>query len=183
MSDVIDQQKVTNRLISMYDWILQASAKGVLLLPEGALPEDTSLDDIADEWSRFDGVIVFRPQAGQPVPQQISSKAADIGITELLNIQMKMMEDISGVNGALQGKLDSGSMSGTLYSQQTRNSLSALADLMLSFDDFIREATAKDAVNIGQYYDAHRIARIAGDTAPLVADARFDSSQYDFGIN
>lgn len=183
VSDVIDQQKVTNRLISMYDWILQASAKGVLLLPEGALPEDTSLDDIADEWSRFDGVIVFRPQAGQPVPQQISSKAADIGITELLNIQMKMMEDISGVNGALQGKLDSGSMSGTLYSQQTRNSLSALADLMLSFDDFIREATAKDAVNIGQYYDAHRIARIAGDTAPLVADARFDSSQYDFGIN
>lgn len=180
VSDIIDQQKVTNRLISMYDWILQASAKGVLLLPEGALPEGVSLDDIADEWSRFDGVIVFRPHAGHPLPQQISSKATDIGITELLNIQMKMMEDISGVNGALQGKLDSGAMSGTLYSQQTRNSLSALSDLLLCFDDFIKEATAKDAVNIGQFYAPERISRIAGDSCGMLPDARFDSSRFDF---
>ena len=39
VSDIIDQQKVTNRLISMYDWILRASAKGVLLFPEESLPQ------------------------------------------------------------------------------------------------------------------------------------------------
>ena len=151
VSDIIDQQKVTNRLISMYDWILRASAKGVLLFPEESLPQGVGIDDIADEWSRFNGVILFHPRPGIPLPQQVSSKCTDIGITDLLNIQMKMMEDISGVNGALQGKLDSNSMSGTLYDQQTRNSLTALADIMGCFGDFVTEATRKDEDNLRQY--------------------------------
>lgn len=96
------------------------------------------------------------------MPQQISSNCTDIGITELLNIQMKMMEDISGVNGALQGKLESNSMSGTLYDQQTRNSLTALADLMMCFEDFINQCTAVDASNIMQFYSRDRIDKIAG---------------------
>ena len=180
VADIIDQQKLTNRLITMYDWILRASAKGVLLFPEGALPTGISLDDIADEWSRFNGVIRYKPRPGEPMPQQISSKAVDIGITELLNIQLKMMEDISGVNGALQGKLDSNSMSGTLYNQQTKNSLSALADLMQSFDDFIRDATEKDASNIAQFYSPERIREIAGADAALPEGRYFSADLRDF---
>lgn len=151
VSDIIDQQKLTNRLITMYDWILRASAKGVLLFPEGSFPEGVDINDVAEEWSRFNGVIVYKPRVGVPLPQQVSSRSADIGITELLEIQMKMMEDISGVNGALQGKLESNSMSGTLYDQQTRNSLTALADLLKTFDDFIAEATRMDVSNLLQY--------------------------------
>ncbi len=157
VSDIIDQQKFTNRLISMYDWILRASAKGVLLFPEGALPEGADMRDIADEWSRFNGVIVFRPKPGVPLPQQVSSNATNIGITELLDIQLRMMEDISGVNGALQGKLENGSMSGTLYNQQTQNSLTALADLLKSFDSFILDAAAIDSSNIMQFYPEQKI--------------------------
>lgn len=171
VSDIIDQQKFTNRLISMYDWILRASAKGVLLFPEEALPDGIDIADIAREWSRFNGVIIFSPKPGTPLPQQVSSKCSDIGITELLNLQMKMMEDISGVNGALQGKLDNASMSGTLYSQQTRNSMIALADLLRSYADFIIEGTKADASNIRQYYTPRRIAAIAGITGIPSADA------------
>lgn len=167
VSDIIDQQKFTNRLISMYDWILRASAKGVLLFPEEALPDGIDIADIAREWSRFNGVIIFSPKPGTPLPQQVSSKCSDIGITELLNIQMKMMEDISGVNGALQGKLDNASMSGTLYSQQTRNSMIALADLLRSYADFIIEGTRADASNIRQFYTPRRIAAITGTTSPV----------------
>lgn len=151
VSDIIDQQKFTNRLISMYDWILRASAKGVLLFPEGSLPEGVDINDIADEWGRFNGVIVYRPRTGVPLPQQVSSKSTDVGITELLEIQMNMMEDISGVNGALQGKLESSSMSGTLYNQQTRNSLTALVDLLKCFNDFVAEATRMDISNLRQF--------------------------------
>ncbi len=160
VSDIIDQQKFTNRLISMYDWILRASAKGVLLFPEGALPEGADINDIAEEWSRFNGVIMFRPKAGMPLPQQVSSNCTNIGITELLDIQMKMMEDISGVNGALQGRLDNTTMSGTLYNQQTQNSMTALADLLKSFDCFIADATAMDVSNIRQYYSQEKVRRI-----------------------
>ena len=184
VADIIDQQKFTNRLISMYDWILRASAKGVLLFPEGSMPEGVDINDIADEWSRFNGVIVFRPRAGVPLPQQVSSKAADIGITELLNIQMKMMEDISGVNGALQGKLENGSMSGTLYNQQTRNSLTALTDLMRCFEDFVSVATTMDAGNIRQFYTPARIEAIlgAGTGTMLSASRDFFHTPFDFSV-
>lgn len=172
VSDIIDQQKFTNRLISMYDWILRASAKGVLLFPEGSLPDGADINDIAEEWSRFNGIILYRPKAGVPLPQQVSSTQGNSGITDLLNIQMKMMEDISGVNGALQGKLENGSVSGTLYSQQTENSMTALADLLRSFDSFIRDATAKDASNIRQFYGKEKIRSIAGKVPGTVTDFR-----------
>lgn len=186
VSDIIDQQKLTNRLISMYDWILRSSAKGVLLFPEGALPDGVSIDDVAEEWSRFNGVIVYRPRPGVALPQQVSGKATDIGITELLEIQMKMMENISGVNGALQGKLDSNSMSGTLYNQQTRNSMSALADLLRSFDDFMLRAAEMDASNIRQFYTPARIEAITGLrpglATNLYSSRNFFSTPYDFSL-
>lgn len=144
VADIIDQQRYTNRLITLHDWIMRASAKGALLFPEDALPSGVNIDDVAAQWSRFNGVIVFTPKPGQPLPQQVSSNATNIGITDLLSIQLKMMEDVSGVNGALQGKIDSATMSGNLYSQQTRNSLTSLCDILDSFTSFISAALAKE---------------------------------------
>lgn len=182
VADIIDQQKFTNRLISMYDWILRSSAKGVLLFPEEALPDGVDISDIAEEWSRFNGVIVYRPRVGTPLPQQIHSNAANNGIADLLNIQLKLIEDISGVNSALQGKLDNTSMSGTLFDQQTRNSLTALTDLLKSYNDFIMEAAAKDASNIRQFYSPSRIAAIIGENNPLVEKENFFGSGFDFSF-
>lgn len=150
VSDLIDQQRYVNRLVTLYDWVMRASAKGVLLFPEGALPDDVDIDEISSEWSRFNGVILFKPKPGMPMPQQISGNAANIGITELLQVQLKMMEDVSGVNGALQGKLESGAVSGTLYNQQTRHALTGLLDILQSFGAFIRDGAKKDLSFIGK---------------------------------
>lgn len=149
VSDVIDQQRHTNRLITLYDWVIRSSAKGVLLFPESALPEDVEIDDISDEWSRFNGVILFRPKAGMPLPQQVSGNASQAGITELLNIQLKMFEDVSGVNGALEGKLTNNNVSGTLYNQQTRQAMTALLDILESYDTFVREGAELDKRLLG----------------------------------
>lgn len=137
VGDLIDQQRYTNRLITLYDWVIRSSAKGVLLFPDDALPEGFDLQTVADEWSRHNGVIVYTPRPGSPLPQQVSGNARMAGVGELLEIQMKMLEDVSGVNGALQGKLDSNTTSGTLYDRQTRNALTALRDLLDTFDSFI----------------------------------------------
>ncbi|MDE6234363.1 MAG: hypothetical protein K2M56_01265 [Muribaculaceae bacterium] len=149
VADVIDQQRHTNRLITLYDWVIRSSAKGVLLFPESALPDDVEIDDISDEWSRFNGVILFRPKAGMPLPQQVSGGASQAGITDLLNIQLKMLEDVSGVNGALEGKINSGSVSGTLYNQQTRQAMTALLDILESYNAFILEGARLDLRIIG----------------------------------
>lgn len=145
--DLIDQQRYVNRLITLYDWIMRASAKGVLLFPEGSLPDGVDVDDISDEWSRFNGVIIYRPKPGMPVPQQVSSNATNIGITELLNIQLTMMEDISGINGAIQGKLESTGVSGTLYDRQTRQALTGLLDILRSYQSFVVTAMRWEIYN------------------------------------
>jgi len=167
VSDVIDQQRYVNRLITMYDFIMRASAKGVLLFPEECRPAHMSMEDIAEEWSRFDGVIAFKAKPGVPLPQQIASNSTNIGISELLNLQLKFFEDISGVNGALQGKPGYSSTSGTLYAQQTANATTSLLDLLDTYSEFIRDAAYKDMHNILQYYDNKMVQQIAGDGASI----------------
>lgn len=169
VSNVIDQQRYVNRLITMYDWIMRASAKGVLLFPEECLPKGMSIEDVTDEWARFNGVIMIRqPKSGTALPQQIANNCTQIGISELLNMQLKLFEDISAVNGALQGKPGFSGMSASLYNQQTQNATTSLLDILDTFSAFIREGAMKDVKNIQQFYDTPRVFNIAGKNADII---------------
>lgn len=161
VSDFLDQQRYTNRLITLYDWIMRASSKGVLLVPEEAIGS-MDIEEIADEWSRFNGVIAIKTKNGVPMPQQIANNAVNIGIAELLNIQLKFFEDISGVHGALQGKPGASGTSGTLYAQQTHNATTSLLDLLETYSTFVVDSAYKDLKNIQQYYDEKTIYNITG---------------------
>lgn len=184
VSNVIDQQRYTNRLITMYDWIMRASAKGVLLFPEECLPKGMSMEDVADEWSRFNGIIMIKtPKAGNVLPQQIANNSTNIGISELLHLQLKFFEDISGVNGAIQGKPGYSGMSASLYNQQAQNAATSLLDLLDTFSAFIRDGAYKDVKNIQQFYDTRRVFNIAGKNSTIVEydpqkirDVEFDLS-------
>lgn len=184
VNDVIDQQRYTNRLITMYDWIMRASAKGVLLFPEECKPDDMSIDDIADEWARFNGVIMIKTKKpGVPLPQQIANNSTNIGITDLLNIQLKFFEDISGVNGALQGKPGFSGESAAHFNQQTQNATMSLLDLLDSYGDFVIDGAFKDVKNMQQYYDTKRVFNIAGKSGvqieydpKKIRDVEFDLS-------
>jgi hypothetical protein len=183
VADVIDQQRYTNRLITLYDFIMRASAKGALLFPEGSLPDNMSMEDVAEEWSRFDGIIMYKPKSGVPIPQQIHANSTNIGISELLNLQLKFFEDISGVNGALQGKPGYSGMSASLYHQQAQNSSTSLLDLLDSFSMFVVDAAYKDVKNIQQFYDDKRIFSIAGKNAVVEYDPRtIRDVEFDFSI-
>lgn len=138
VNDIIDQQRYVNRLITTYDYIMRSSAKGVLLFPDKSLPRGMDLQEIADEWSRHDGVITYTAQPGVPMPQQINSTGASTGISELLSIQMNMLEDISGVTPTLQGKVQTQATSGTLFAQQNAAAQTSLLDVIRTFESFAR---------------------------------------------
>ncbi|MDE7421974.1 MAG: hypothetical protein K2N35_17445 [Muribaculaceae bacterium] len=142
IGDLIDQQRYVNRLITLYDFVMKSSAKGVLLFPDECIPAGMDLQDVANEWSRFNGVIPYRARPGVPMPTQVSGNAANIGITELLKIQMQMLEDISGVSPTLQGKLVANSTSGTLFAQQNEAAQTSLLDILRTFDDFLSTLVA-----------------------------------------
>lgn len=182
-ANIVDQQRYINRLIILYDWILSSSAKGVLMFPEEALPSGMSLEDIANEWSRFNGVITIKAKAGAPLPQQISNNSTNIGINELLGMQMRLFDDISGVHGALQGKPGNSGISAALYAQQVQQSSTNLIDVLDSFSSFIVEGAKKDVKNIQQYYNADRIRYIAGRKAKLINSHPEEVKDIDFDLS
>lgn len=186
VSDFIDQQRYVNRLITMYDWIMRASAKGLLIFPEECMPDDWSIEDVAEEWHRFNGVIVVKTKNNPSgtLPKQVAANSTNIGISELLNLQLKFFEDISGVNGALQGKPGYSGMSASLYAQQAQNSTTSLLDLLERFSAFVIDAAYKDVKNIQQFYDSKRYVNIAGKSgAEVVYDPdKFNDVEFDLSV-
>lgn len=183
VGDFVDQQRYVNRLITLYDWIMRASAKGVLLMPDDCLPDGVSIDDIAESWTEFNGVIVYKPSKSGRVPEQVANNSTNIGISELLNIQLRFFEDISGVTGALQGKPGFSGQSASHYHQQTQNATTTLLDLMESFSSFVIDGAYKDIKNMQQFYDNKRVFNIAGRSGSQIEydpkkirDVEFDLS-------
>lgn len=184
VGDMIDQQRYVNRLITLYDWIMRASAKGVLLFPEDCLPTNMSLSEIAEEWSQFNGVIAIKAKAGQPLPQQIANNSTNIGISELLNLQLKFFDDITGVTGAIQGKQGFSGMSASLYAQQTQNATTTLLDILDSYSMFVVDGAYKDVKNMQQFYDTKRVFNIAGKNAQVEYDPiRIRDVEFDLSIS
>ena len=136
VEDVIDQQKYLNRLISLVDQTLMASAKGVLLYPETALPDGFTWADVRRVWSNPGGILPYSPAAGEARPEQIQATASNFGAYDMIELQLKLLEEVSGVHGALQGKNIASGGSATLYQLQAQNADLALTDLYDTFNAF-----------------------------------------------
>ena len=150
--DLIDPQKSVNRNFIMHDFITSAAAKGVLLVPEEAIPDDMDLEDIADEWSRYNGVIKYRAKDGVKQPEQVVARNFNVGQFDMINMQMKLMHDISGVHDAAQGKsLGTGTPS-SLYQQAVQNSHVNVLDYMESFAWLLSQRDYKMVQIIKQFY-------------------------------
>ncbi len=143
IEDVIDQQKLVNRLVTMVDHVMNSSAKGVLLYPENAMPDGFTWSQVRDVWRSSDGVLPYNPQLGDAKPEQISSNNTNFGAYEMINLQLKMLEEISGVSGALQGQNVDTSGSSTLYQTQAANAAIALTDIFDTFNAFRHSRQAK----------------------------------------
>lgn len=182
VADVIDQQRYVNRLYTLYDWIMRASAKGVLMVPEECLKgHDPS--EFTENWAKFNGVIFYTSNKHGVKPEQVANNSTNVGIHELLSLQLKMMEDVTGVNSSLQGKAEYAGMSAAMFNMQTQNATTSLRRILDSFQDFILDAAYKDVKNIQQFYDQKRTFNIAGRASAQVIydpekirDVEFDLS-------
>lgn len=163
VENIIDQQRYINRLITLIDFIMGSSAKGVLVFPENAIPKDMRKEDILEQWTSYRGVIFANLKPGTQMPQQISTNATNIGANEMLALQMQLIRDISGVHGALQGKEAKSGTAASLYAQEATNAQVNIADLLESFTEF-RQARDYKIVKIApQCYDEPFFINLAGN--------------------
>ena len=137
VEDIIDTQKHVNRMISLLDQVMRSSAKGVLLFPETALPDGWTWEDARRCWSSANGLLPYNPRYSDAKPEQINSNAF-----QMIELQMKMFEEISGVSGALQGKAPTVN-SANIYQQQSENANIALSDVYDTFEAFRRQRDRK----------------------------------------
>lgn len=121
-----------------------------------------SPSDFAGAWSRYNGVIFYRPSAQGNIPQQVANNSTNIGIKELLEVQLKFFEDISGVNEALQGRTSGVAMSAELFGRQTKNATITLLDILQTFNEFVLDCTKKDMDNARRFYSPEAIRGISG---------------------
>ena len=162
VSEFIDQQRYINRLITMQDFIMSAAAKGVLMFPEDCLPDNMNIEEIAEEWVSYNGVILYKSKPGVTPPNQVIANTSQTGIYDMLRIQLQLLEDVSGVSGALQGQKPNSGTPASLYAQQSQNSSINLIDIMESFRQLREDRDTKMMKLQQQFYTDIRYLNIVG---------------------
>lgn len=185
VGDVIDQQRYVNRMISLNDKLIRSAAKGVLLFPTSMIPDGKTPEDIAREWRDPDSVIFFDDEKNRisgARPEQYVNKLVNIGTMEMTQMMMGMIDEVSGVNGALRGETAFAGQSATHLAQQTTNASISILDIIETYNDLILRGAEKKLKNMQQYYDTVRTAAIAGRGEVVSYDPAL-CGDMDFDLN
>lgn len=169
LSDVIDIQRYINQLLTLLDFIIGASAKGLLMVPQECIPDDMDIQDFAREYVKTNGVILIKKGAYDKLPKQISMNGTNIGAWEMFAQEMNIMQQISGLNGAVQGQVPRANTPSSLYAQQAQNSMMNFVVLFENYNMFCEERDEKLLKVLMQYYTTRRYIGTNGKTAGEMA--------------
>lgn len=160
----IDQQRAINRTATLIDFVRGTSSKGVLVVDDEAF-ESMTREEVVDEYVRYNGVLFVKLKPGQSIDgvvRQYNSGASVAGDFELLSLQLRLINEISGVNSAMQGQAPKAGTPASLYAQQAYNSSLNLKGMFDSFRLFRRRRDNKLMKTIQQFYTESRYIDIAG---------------------
>lgn len=161
---VLDQQRYINRYFTMMDFIRGTSAKGMLMIPRAMIPNGMTAEDVQRAWVRPDGVLITDVKPGQEglEPKQFSTSGVQMSDIQMLELQMRLVDEISGIHGALQGKSPTSGTPAALYMQETQNASNNVLDFFEWFNSFTKECDYKLMKVIQQYYTEPRYINLAG---------------------
>lgn len=135
VEDVIDQQKYINRLVTLLDDIMASSAKGVLLFPTEQLPEGFTWRDIRRIWGSPNSVIPYR-NTRHGKPEQVTTGGVHAGADRMLDLQLRLFDEISGAGGAIRGR-SSTAQGAEMLRQELEAGTVSMLDLLGVFSAFV----------------------------------------------
>lgn len=162
--------------------VMRHTAKGILMFPEESKPDGMSMDDIADAWSSYDGIIYYKPKPGVPAPQQIIVNSSNTGYYDMLQVQLKMFQDVSGIQGAMQGQSPASGTPAALFMQQTQNAQTALVDIFDTFKECRETRDWKTMKVMQQYYNEERYINISGRSTEQIIYRPQDVKNAEFDL-
>ena len=162
VEDVKDIQDTVNQSFMMFKWIVEASAKGLLVIDRATIPEGMDLDDVAASWSEIGGVIALDLKPGKELPKEINT-VSNTNVPQLLNFAMTMMDKVSGVHSALRGETANNGTPASLYWQQSQNSATSLLNFMRNFESYVKNRDTKILKTMLQVYETGRYIDVFGE--------------------
>lgn len=187
VESMIPMQVSLNRMITMRDFIIGNSAKGLLMIPEGAGSTDMNINDFASEWTKSNGVIIYRPHATGAKPEQITTNSVPIGINEQISLSMSLFFQISGIGQAIQGQQARAGTPSSLYAQEAQNSTLNIKDFMSRLTTHKVERDYKAIQLIQQFRNEPYYITVAGKDIPQEARVyepeKIKSVKFDYNVS
>ncbi len=160
---IIDKQRQYNHDNILLDFIIMNSSKGALAVDEEAMSDLMSLDEIAENYVKVDGTIVYTTKKGGNVPQQLQNRSLPAGIDMILQRDKDLVQQQSNVQSALQGAAPTAGTSARRYMAEQQASATGIADYVMSFNNFKLRVAKKQVWMIQAFYDSHRSVQITGE--------------------
>ncbi len=169
---MIDPQRWANKLFSQILRILDANAKGGLMVEEDAV---TNWRAFEEGWSQADSITKVRPgalSAGKVQPRPPSPFPAEMN--HLMGVSISGTRDVSGINLEMLGMADR-DQPGVLEAQRKQAALGVLAGLFDGLRRYRKEQGRLLAKFISEYLSDGRLVRIQRgngleEFVPLVRD-------------
>lgn len=134
VEDVVPQQKLVNRLVTLIDDVIASSAKGIVLYPSDQLPEGVTWEELRRMWSSPGSIVPFKRTSKTIMPREVMGNPSVAGATQLLHTQLRLFEEISGVPSS---EAMSERMSAEAILRQEEARTVATTDLFADFKEFI----------------------------------------------
>lgn len=187
LSDAIDQNIAINRMLTLHDWMMRAGLKGVTYVPADMIPDDMTEEDFAEQFTTIDGVVFYKPKGHGLKPETFYGHTGTLNLAEIVKMMSDLMESSVSVNAAIRGENVKSGTAAALYAQQTENSATPIASLMMRIGVFIKHMATLKLANIRQFYTPKKFKQIAGTLSNAVNVNNMDfrlagNIEYDLSV-
>lgn len=191
MDDLIDQQRLYNRMIQRMDEAIATSVHGTLMVPEEMVPEGMTNDEYAREITRVNGIVFYSltDNDGLPLnvpagvrPEMVHHQAIPSGAFQWLAQMKQDLETVSGVTGPVMGQTPTSGTSASLYHQQIVQGSTTNIDFFESYLETLAELDRKALSLILQFYDERRSLRTPDGRMVQFDPERAHELEYDVTI-
>ncbi len=153
--DLIDAQKQVNRLSNLSEILTKHSAKDLVYIPMSTVAnaDGYGVDYIQRTASKIGGVIPYNIDSKAPNvrPERENTMAQAFTPLNVVNMWLKISENVSGVYGALQGATPRSGTPAQMYMQQSQNSATSLNAIYETIQSY-RNKTCKMIVQLMQQF-------------------------------
>ena len=174
ISEMMPAQDYFNYYLIALDFYVRNASKGVLMVDEVALSDNMSIEEIAEQYIKTNGIVLYTSKNGGKIPEQRSATSIPGGFDYFIQLSRSLTEDVSGVQAALQGKKDGSTTSGVMYNAQVAQAAASILDLIRTFNSFLTNTAYKTVKVMQCFYTGHKSVSVSGEIIPVNLETMHD---------